>query len=189
VNDEARALISNAVAFAASHHHDQRRKDARATPYIFHPMRVMFVLWDAGIDDPVVLSAALLHDTVEDTEATHANLVARFGEEVAAVVAQVTDDKRLPKSERKRLQIVEAADKSPRAKLVKLADKIMNVQDMLHSPPEGWSELRCKQYLGWSKSVVDAMRGCHAQLEARFDALLHEVEVAPWPMDGSEARR
>ena len=96
----APALILDALGFAAHKHRDQRRKDAGATPYINHPIAVAKLLVECGIDDPVILQAAILHDTIEDTETTREELERQFGDEVAAVVVEVTDDKRLEKAAR-----------------------------------------------------------------------------------------
>src|ERR1700676_2013091 len=126
----APGLLLEAVAFAAEKHRDQRRKDAEASPYINHPIALANLLQQQGVDDIVVLCAALLHDTIEDTETTAPELRREFGPEVTAVVLEVTDDKSLLKAERKRLQIEHAGTLSLRAKLVKLADKICNLRDM-----------------------------------------------------------
>lgn len=167
-SDSARLL--EALAFAAHKHRDQRRKDRAASPYINHPIALANVLInEGGVDDPVVLCAAVLHDTVEDTETTRAELTQRFGEDVAAIVAEVTDDKSLPKSERKRLQVEHAATISERARLVKLADKICNLRDLTASPPTDWTLARRQEYFDWAKRVVDQLRGTNARLEARFD--------------------
>ena len=125
---------------------------------------------EAGVSDVTTLIAALLHDTVEDTQTTADELVARFGTEAAAVVLEVTDDKNLRKDERKRRQVVHAAQISERAKLVKLADKICNLRDMSASPPEGWSLERRREYFEWSRQVVDQLRAASPRLAALFDA-------------------
>jgi guanosine-3',5'-bis(diphosphate) 3'-pyrophosphohydrolase len=163
--------ILRAAAFAAHKHRMQRRKDPDATPYINHPIAVADLLAnEACITDEVVLIAAILHDTIEDTATTRDELREGFGEDVAAIVAELTDDKSLPKETRKQLQITNAARASPRARLVKLADKICNVRDMHATPPATWSAERVAQYFAWSRAVVDNLRGTHAQLEALFDA-------------------
>jgi guanosine-3',5'-bis(diphosphate) 3'-pyrophosphohydrolase len=163
--------LLRALHFAAYHHRHQRRKDAAATPYINHPITLAYLLSTVGaVTDPVVLMAALLHDTVEDTAATAADLEREFGPEVAAVVAAVTDDKSLPKAVRKQQQIDHAPHLSDRAKLVKLVDKIANLQDLAQSPPADWSAARLRDYCHWAKQVVDPMRGIHGDLEALFDA-------------------
>ena len=163
-------LIVRALEFAAHKHRDQRRKDAQASPYINHPIALANVLVsEGGVDDPVVLSAALLHDTVEDTETTTAELREAFGEKIAAIVGEVTDDKNLLKAERKRLQIEHAAHISREAKLVKLADKICNVRDVANHPPAKWDLARRREYFEWAKAVVDQLRGIHPALEKKFD--------------------
>ncbi len=163
-------LILKALEFAAHKHRDQRRKDALASPYINHPIALANVLTqEGGVSDPVVLAAALLHDTVEDTQTTPAELREYFGEHIAGVVAEVTDDKNLLKAERKRLQVEHAAHLSREAKLVKLADKICNVRDMANHPPAKWDLTRRREYFEWAKAVVDRMRGTHPELERKFD--------------------
>jgi guanosine-3',5'-bis(diphosphate) 3'-pyrophosphohydrolase len=167
------ALVLKAAQFAAEKHRGQRRKDADASPYINHPLALANVLaTEAGEQDPILLCAALLHDTIEDTETTQDELTAHFGTEIAGVVAEVTDDKGLPKAERKRLQIEHAAHASHRAKMVKLADKISNLRDILASPPADWPADRKQAYFDWSAQVVAAVRGTHPGLEAIFDGLM-----------------
>lgn len=162
--------IIKALAFAAQKHRDQRRKDRNSSPYINHPIALANVLVnEAGITDPVTISAALLHDTIEDTETTADELREAFGPEVLSVVLEVTDDKSLTKADRKRSQVEHAAGKSDRAKLVKLADKICNLRDITLSPPADWSDQRKREYFDWAKAVVDQIRGAHAGLEDLFD--------------------
>jgi GTP diphosphokinase / guanosine-3',5'-bis(diphosphate) 3'-diphosphatase len=168
--DDSIARILRAAAFAAERHRDQRRKGKEASPYINHPIALAAMLAEAGERDPVVLMAALLHDTVEDTATTFEQLEQSFGADVTAIVREVTDDKRVPKAERKRLQIEHAAGLSRRAKLVKLADKICNLRDLRSSPPVDWSPERKREYFDWARQVVDRMRGTHPQLEKLFDA-------------------
>jgi guanosine-3',5'-bis(diphosphate) 3'-pyrophosphohydrolase len=162
--------VLRAAAFAAEKHRKQRRKDVEASPYINHPIQLAYILVQADIEDPIVLAAALLHDTVEDTQTTLDELEIVFGYEIARIVAECTDDKQLDKLERKQAQVDHAATLSPRAKLVKLADKIANVSDIDGAPPAGWSVERKREYFDWAKRVVDRMRGANAALEARFDA-------------------
>ena len=164
------ALVIDALAFAADKHRRQRRRDVDASPYVNHPIALARILAvEGGISDPAVLCGALLHDTLEDTDATPEEIAARFGERIAAIVGEVTDDKSLPKAERKRLQIVHAASISREARLVKLADKISNVRDVIASPPHDWPAQRRQGYVTWASRVIDALRGTHADLEAAFD--------------------
>lgn len=159
--------------YAADKHRDQRRKDADASPYINHPIAVAELLTRQGeVSDLVTLQAALLHDTVEDTQATLADLEKNFGPEVRRVVEEVSDDKQLDKAERKRLQVEHAPHLSQRAKLVKLADKICNVTDIVHRPPSGWSRERRLAYLAWTEQVVQGLRGTHEALEQLYDRTL-----------------
>lgn len=164
-------LVLDAAAFAADKHRRQRRKDAEATPYINHPLTLATILArEGGVADPEVIAAALLHDTVEDTQTTPDELEERFGANVAGMVAEVTDHKSLTKAERKQLQIVRAAHKSPGARLVKLADKIANLRDIAASPPADWDQARKAEYAAWASKVVAGMRGTNPALEAAFDA-------------------
>lgn len=166
------AEVLRAAAFAAEKHRNQRRKDAQASPYINHPIALACVLANEGqVSDPQVLCAALLHDTLEDTETTPDELRQAFGEVVAGIVGEVSDDKSLPKAERKRLQVEHAPHASAQAKLVKLADKICNVHDLLVSPPTGWSLARRQAYFDWAAEVVAGVRDVHPGLAAMFDRL------------------
>ena len=162
-----------AVAFAADKHRNQRRKDAEASPYINHPIALANVLAnEGGVSDVTVLCAAVLHDTIEDTETTPEELQAIFGHKVAAVVMEVTDDKSLEKSLRKQRQVEHAPHISTEAKLVKLADKISNLRDIIASPPADWSAERKQAYFEWAAKVVAGVRGVHLGLESVFDGLL-----------------
>lgn len=161
-----------AAAFASMKHRDQRRKDQEASPYINHPLALANLLCNEvdGIDDRTVVIGAILHDTIEDTATTKEEVAGLFGDQVAELVMEVTDDKTLPKAERKRLQIEHAPDMSYKAKLIKLADKICNLRDMANSPPADWPMSRRIEYFDWAKAVVDGLRGTHAGLESLFDA-------------------
>mgnify|MGYP000956370407 CR=1 FL=1 len=168
-------LFVKAAAFAAEKHRDQRRKGVSASPYINHPIAVANVLAnEGGVHDITILCAALLHDTIEDTDTTDAELVSEFGAEIAGIVGEVTDDKSLEKQERKRLQIEHATTVSPKAKLVKLADKICNLRDILESPPD-WDINRKRGYFAWAADVVAGLRGVHPRLESTFDSLRNRV--------------
>ena len=165
------ALLLKALSFAAHKHRDQRRKDAEASPYINHPIALAQVLTgEGGVSDIEVLAAALLHDTIEDTDTSFEELEGEFGGRIAGMVAEVTDDKTLEKAERKRLQIEHAAGISAGAKLVKLADKICNLRDVADRPPAQWDLRRRQEYFEWAKKVIDQLRGAHPELEAAFDA-------------------
>ena len=173
MSDTARLL--QALHFSADRHRHQRRKGRDASPYINHPIEVATVLATVGgVSDLTTLIAAVLHDTIEDTSTTGDELEQSFGREVRLLVEEMTDDKRLKKEDRKRLQIEHARSASHRAKLIKLADKICNVRDVVHSPPDGWSlERRC-EYLDWTEQVVSGCRGASATLERHYDAVVAE---------------
>ena len=166
------ALLLKAIAFAAEKHRHQRRKDPEASPYINHPIDLANVLVQEGsVRDTTVLIAAILHDTLEDTQTTPEELAALFGGEVRNIVLEVTDNKKLKKHKRKELQVKHGPHLTRRARLVKLADKICNLRDVAVNPPARWPLKRQIEYFDWAKSVIDGMRGTHARLEALFDAV------------------
>lgn len=159
-----------AANFAAQKHAGQRRKGASAEPYVNHVLEVAGLVADALIESDVnLVMAALLHDTVEDTDVTRLELEQEFGSDVAELVAEVTDDRSLPKAERKRLQVVNAPHKSVRAQMIKLADKLSNLRAILSSPPRDWDEERKREYFEWAKQVVDALPSPNPGLKAEFD--------------------
>jgi guanosine-3',5'-bis(diphosphate) 3'-pyrophosphohydrolase len=178
-NSEEISLFLAALRFSAEKHCHQRRKDQAGSPYINHPIQVAETLWRIGqVHDIVTITAALLHDTLEDTPATPTEIEALFGTEVLVLVQEVTDDKTLAKEQRKRLQIEQAAKKSRRAKQIKLADKSCNVYDVTHHPPYHWSLERRQAYLAWTEQVVAGLRGVNAALEAYYDTVLHQAKNA-----------
>ncbi len=163
-------LVIRAAAFAAFKHRAQRRKDAAQTPYINHPIALARILSvEGGVTDAATICGALLHDTIEDTLTTGAELEGEFGPEIRRIVEEVTDDKSLEKAARKQAQIDHAAHISTKAKMVKLADKIANLRDVATTPPDRWTLERRQDYFDWAKRVVDQMRGAHAGLEQVFD--------------------
>jgi guanosine-3',5'-bis(diphosphate) 3'-pyrophosphohydrolase len=162
--------LIKALHFSADKHRYQRRKDRARSPYINHPIEVAHVLWEVGnVREISVILAALLHDTIEDTQTLPEEISGLFGDEVLALVLEVTDDKSLPRDERKRLQIELAPHKSPGAKLIKLADKTCNLHDLVASPPQVWSAGRRREYLKWTEQVVAGLRGTNPALEAHYD--------------------
>jgi guanosine-3',5'-bis(diphosphate) 3'-pyrophosphohydrolase len=162
------ALVTKAADFAARRHVNQRRKGAALEPYINHLIEVADLLAGA-IGDPTLVAAGFLHDTLEDTQTEREELVTLFGETVASIVAEVTDDKSLPKEERKRLQVVNTPHKSEQARLVKIADKTSNVRAIAHSPPADWNRDRLLDYIDWAQKVVAGCRGLNTGLERQFD--------------------
>ncbi len=175
---EAPAELLRALQFAAERHSGQRRKSGD-TPYVNHVIDVAAILAvEAGVTTEDVLVAAVLHDTVEDTPTTFAEIEERFGVQVAGLVAEMTDDKRLPKMRRKELQIEHAPELSDDAKRLKLADKIANVRDLKESPPLGWSLERKIAYLDWTEAVVAGCRGVDPTLERIYDDVLARGRAA-----------
>lgn len=173
--DDATGNLIRVIYFSAFKHRDQRRKDGPLSPYINHPLEVARLLWEVGgVRDDATLTAAILHDTIEDTNTTPEEIQHVFGDEVLGLVLEVTDDKSLPRMRRKRLQIEHAPHISFKAKLIKLADKISNLRDLIYSPPRRWSFARKQQYLLWTEKVVAGLRGCNPALEQCYDELLIE---------------
>ena len=164
--------VIKAAYFAAEKHKTQRRKDTEKTPYINHPLALANVLAvECGVDDVEVICGALLHDTIEDTDTTEEELLEAFGEQITRIVLEVTDDKTLDWVARKEAQVSHAPHTSDQAKLIKLADKISNLRDLVASPPSDWSVERKREYFDWAARVVDGVRGVHAELEALFDKI------------------
>ena len=157
------------LSFSAERHRKQRRKGVEGDPYINHPVEVANLLANvAGVADITTLVAAVLHDTVEDTETGPEEIEALFGRPVRLLVEEVTDDKSLPKLERKRRQVEGAPGRSPAAKLIKIADKICNLRDLTQRPPADWSRDRRSAYFDWAEAVVAGCRGLNPALEECF---------------------
>ncbi len=167
--------LLKATWFAAEKHSEQRRKNTAATPYINHPIEVAEYLQRVGgVSDESILIAALLHDTIEDTDTTESEIRDAFGETVLKLVLECTDDKRLEKAERKRLQIVNAPKKSPGAKQIKLADKTCNLLSILADPPSGWSVARQLEYFQWASQVVEGLTGVNNELDQKATEVLDQ---------------
>jgi (p)ppGpp synthase/HD superfamily hydrolase len=170
--------LLEALEFAAVRHHDQRRKGDRGAPYVNHLIEVARLLAQVGgVAESVTLVAAVLHDTLEDTDTTAAELERRFGARVRSIVDEVSDDPALPKAERKRLQIEHAPTLSDPAKCIKIADKISNVREIAHAPPAGWSLGRRLEYVVWADAVVAGCRGVCAPLEVVYDEVAADARA------------
>ena len=169
--------VLKAANAAARWHAKQRRKGQGDEPYINHLLEVAAIVDDATSgSDPALVAAALLHDAIEDQGVTRATIAELFGDDVASLVHEVTDDKSLPQDVRKHLQVENAHKKSPRAKLLKLADKISNVTAVGKNPPEGWTTERQSEYVQWGRDVVARLRGVSPALEEQFDRAADEAE-------------
>jgi guanosine-3',5'-bis(diphosphate) 3'-pyrophosphohydrolase len=170
---ENTGMLIKAIRFAAGKHRNQRRKDSLKSPYINHPIEVLLLLWEVGqVRDSEVLLAAVLHDTVEDTNTSAGEISETFGEKVAEYVLEVSDDKSLPKKKRKQKQIEEASQKSQGAKLISLGDKSCNLCNLNDIPPQHWNKKRRSEYLQWSEQVVAGLRGTNEGLEGYYDQQL-----------------
>jgi len=162
--------VLRAASFAAKKHTEQRRKGNDGEPYINHPLEVANMLVNiGGVEDPEIIMAALLHDTVEDTDATFDEIAEHFGITVAGYVRELTDDKTLAKAERKQKQVEHAPHLSEGAKQIKLGDKISNIRDVTDNPPDGWDLQRRREYVDWGERVVAGLRGSNVELEKVFD--------------------
>jgi guanosine-3',5'-bis(diphosphate) 3'-pyrophosphohydrolase len=161
-------LVLEAAAFAAKKHTHQRRKNIEDTPYINHPIEAASLLASAGITDEEILAAALLHDTIEDTHTTPAELSGTFGPTVLKYVLEVSDDKTKIRDERKRLQVEHAPSLSYGATLIKMGDRISNLRSVVNEPPKGWSVDRQLDYFEWSMKVFNALQKKNEVLEALF---------------------
>ncbi|WP_343079378.1 HD domain-containing protein [Ostreiculturibacter nitratireducens] len=171
-------MITRARSFAVERHQGQTRKGAAKEPYTVHLEEVAALVAEFGGSHEVI-AAAWLHDTVEDCEPTsHEEIAAIFGDAIASIVAEVTDDKNLPKEERKRLQIVNAPKKSAQAALLKICDKISNIRAIGNSPPEDWPGERQLAYLAWAVSVVENLPALPDAVQAEFRASLSATEAA-----------
>lgn len=174
--------VLRAADMAARWHVHQRRKGIAQEPYINHLLEAASLVAEAtGGTDPNVVIAALLHDAIEDQGVTSETLAIEFGQHVADIVMEVTDDKALPKEERKRKQVENARNKSYKAKLIKLADKTSNLRTIAISPAADWSVERRFEYVTWAKAVVTGLRGASPWLEQQFDeaAITAEESLDP----------
>jgi guanosine-3',5'-bis(diphosphate) 3'-pyrophosphohydrolase len=164
--------LLKAIEFAAQRHRDQRRKNSVESPYINHPIAVANILAQIGeVQSDAVLAAAILHDTIEDTDTTATELSRYFGESVSRLVKEVTDDKSLPKAKRKELQIEHAPDLSVGAVLIKLGDKIHNVGEIANDPPPHWPLERRVEYVSWAESVIANCPRVNQRLEQEFESV------------------
>ena len=163
-------LVSEAAELAARRHNGTARKGRGSEPYINHLAEVANLLSTAtdGADAELV-AAGWLHDTIEDTETTREELALKFSERVASLVAECTDDMSLPKTERRRLQVVHAPKKSPGAKLIKIADKISNIGARIHADPSAGERDDLVDYTDWAEQVVAGCRGGNVFLDQTFD--------------------
>jgi (p)ppGpp synthase/HD superfamily hydrolase len=161
--------ILRAAGVAARWHSEQRRKGAAGEPYVNHLLEVAALVAEADEGNSDLIVAALLHDAIEDQQITREKIAAEFGERVARLVEEATDDKSLPKPMRKQLQIETAPNKSRDAKLLKLADKISNLRSVAVSPPAHWPIERRREYVAWATSVAVGLVGISSWLDEQFE--------------------
>ena len=169
--------VLRAADAAARWHVHQRRKGAAEEPYVNHLLEVATLVAEATDGkDPELVIAALLHDSIEDQEVPRSVIAEAFGDGVANLVEEVTDDKKLEKQERKRLQVEHAHKKSQRAKILKLADKTSNLRAIAASPPPEWSVKRRLEYVDWARKVSTGLTGVSKWLEGEFEQAAKEAE-------------
>jgi (p)ppGpp synthase/HD superfamily hydrolase len=173
------AEVLRAALFAGRVHATHRRKGSAQEPYVNHVLEVAEILARHGAPAEAII-AALLHDTVEDssddpTPTTLADIEAAFGPKVAAIVAEVSDDKSLPKETRKALQVRQGPKKSDAAKQLKLADKVSNLRAIATAPPTGWDHARRVEYVGWAGRVAGGLTGVNPALDALFAATYRDA--------------
>ena len=167
--------VCEGVEFAADKHRLQTRKNKAKTPYISHPIGVAYNLMNVGeVRETSVIIGALLHDTVEDTQTTFEEIEKKFGKNVAGLVREVTDDKTLATEARKRLQVINATQKSKGAAQIKLADKLYNLNDLFSNPPPDWSQVRIDRYYEWAQSVVDRLPKANDKLHAAVEGVIDQ---------------
>jgi guanosine-3',5'-bis(diphosphate) 3'-pyrophosphohydrolase len=176
MNDILKLLT--AVDFAADKHKFQRRKGQNEMiPYINHPLQIARLIAEHyGTQNTDLLVAAILHDIIEDTETTPEEIEEKFGSHVKDIVLEVSDDKNLNKADRKRLQVENSPRISGEGKIIKLADKICNVKDITAFPPKGWDNERIIEYIRWSRSVINGVKGVNKKMEEIFERVSNEAE-------------
>ena len=169
-------LITRAFNFASQRHSGQRRKGQAQEPYVNHLAEVAeLVAETTNGQDPNLVAAALLHDTIEDTQTEPKELASIFNKDIASLVGEVTDDKTLRKAERKARQIANAGEKTVRAKILKLADKTSNLRSIAKSPPEDWNNVRKAEYIDWAVKVVDGLGDVPEELKTHFNTAVHKA--------------
>ncbi|MBN2062731.1 MAG: bifunctional (p)ppGpp synthetase/guanosine-3',5'-bis(diphosphate) 3'-pyrophosphohydrolase [Deltaproteobacteria bacterium] len=174
-------ILLKSLEFAAEKHRNDRRKGADRSPYINHPIEVASILANiGGVYNISILAAAILHDTIEDTDTSPNEVEKAFGREICSMVKEVTDDKSLSRVKRKRLQVENAPLLSTAAKLIEIADKISNIREVTDNPPSRWSLKRRREYVDWAERVVAGCRGVNQGLETFFDQVLRRAREILW---------
>ncbi len=167
------SLVIKAAVYAAEKHKYQRRKGFNQVPYINHPLKVSMMLSECDEEDENILIAAILHDVIEDTDASYEEISREFNKEIADYVVEVTDDKELPYAIRKELQVKIAPTLTVGAKKIKIADKICNIRDIVNYPLD-WSTERKLSYIEWAQQVVSGCRNVNPKLEELFELAINE---------------
>jgi guanosine-3',5'-bis(diphosphate) 3'-pyrophosphohydrolase len=169
--------VFEALEFAAYKHRRQKRKGAIGIPYINHPIEVAGMLV-RSMNEPSkeLIIAALLHDTMEDTDVSNEEIEEKFGKQISDIVSEVTDNMSLPSEKRRKIQIEKAHSLSYEARCIKITDKTCNIHDMLYTKVM-WSRKRKINYIIWAKNIVEQIQGTHNDLESAFNNMLKESET------------
>jgi (p)ppGpp synthase/HD superfamily hydrolase len=157
-----RQLIAEATLFAAKAHFGQTRNQNNQIPYIVHPLRVSYLLWNEGnINNAHLLVAALLHDVLEDTEVSRQEIFNKFGSSILTLVEELTDKPKPTAQE----EALSALKMSKEAKTIKLADRTHNLRDLIDHPPKIWDFEKVSGFLNRSKILFENLRNTHPVLE------------------------
>lgn len=177
ITEEDSIKILNAVSFAAEKHKLQVRKNAQKTPYIIHPLGVAcYVMEIGGVYEPEVIIGALLHDTLDDSLTSPTEIATSFGKKTAEYVMEMTGNKELSLKERKKQQIIQALHQSKGAAVIKLADKLHNLNTLMKDPPIGWKRDQIDQYFQWAQAVIENL----PEINSPLKEAVHKTIAAYW---------
>jgi len=173
-DDTGRLL--EAIKYASEKHAGQLRKGSARIPYINHPIAVTQLLYETGVSETDVLIAGALHDVIEDTNTPPDEIKEFFGSDILNLILELTDDMSLPHDERKQRQIETAPGISIPAKMIRIADKICNLRDIMYYPID-WDTEKKKLYMEWAEQVVAGCRGLNLALDTVFDETLEKFSI------------
>jgi GTP diphosphokinase / guanosine-3',5'-bis(diphosphate) 3'-diphosphatase len=171
-------IVTRAIYFTSVKYSDKHRKNMQDVPHINHPIEVCNFLCNiGGITNHVMLCAAILHDILENTKTTYFELVEKFGEDVANIVLECTDNDEFNEEKRKRLQLRHAHDYSDNAKLIKLADEWSTIKTLLENPPNEWTTDRILGYVKWSCKYCMQMYGTNDNIDNALKKLFEQMHI------------
>ncbi len=183
IREEDAGVVFDALIFGAEKHKAQVRSNLKKTPYIIHPIEVAdFVMRIGKVYDKNVLSAALLHDVMDETGTTYEEIENRYGKIVSQYVQEMTVKKELTLKEQKKYQIIQAFHQTPSVAVIKLSDKLSNLKTLAQTPPASWSRDRIDQYFQWAQSVIENLPEANSFLkQAVKDVILNYWEKQDQP--------